>query len=210
MRTPKFGMSALILILIIVSAISFFFSVKMVDLSARSYANDYLMIEDSEYAVRYSNLVPNGIYRGKLENTAKLVTEGFFGYDWGAALNGDTLIINEYGNTSLGNMLCDLVRIDLSTGEKTVLLRDTTLRGRCTSGELVAVSGVMMNVNTPDTNPLCAFFLLSNPDSKPGTALISYLDPATGEVLYSVREKVFPDKIFEGRFLNRSLEEVMG
>ena len=202
-------MSALILILILASAFGFFFSVKMVDFSARSYANDYLMIDDSEYAVRYSNQAPNGIYRGKFENTAELVAEGFFGYDWGAALSGDTLIVNEYGNTSLGLMLCDLVRIDLNTGKKEILLRDTTLRGRCASGELVCVSGVMMDVNAPKTNPLCAFFRLGNPDSKPGTALISYLDPATGEVLYSVREKEFPDKIFEARFLDRTLEEVM-
>ena len=210
MKAPKFGMNALILILILVSATFFFFSVKMVDFSARSYANEYLMIEDSEYAVRYSNQKPNGIYRGKNDNTAELVTEGFFGYDWGAALNGDVLIVNEYGNTSLGMMLCDLVKIDLNTGNKEVLMRDTVMRGRCASGELVCVSGLMMEVNNPDTNPLCAFSRLGNPQSRPGTALVSYIDPATGKVLYSVREKEFPDKIFEARFLNRTLEEVMG
>jgi len=210
MRETKFGVNALILILLIASAIGFFFSVKMVDLSSRSAVNEFYPIDESEYAVRYSNLLPNGIYRGKHENTSVLVTEGDFGYDWGAALTGDTLIANEYKNTSLNVMLCDLVKIDLNTGKKEILRRNTVLRGRCASGELVCVSGLMMDINYPDTNYLCTFYELGNPDGKPGTALISYLDPATGETLYSVREEAFPEKIFEARYLDRTLEEVKG
>ena len=210
MRTPKFGMNALLLILIIGSAIGYFFSVKMVDFSSRYVANDYLLIEDSEYAVRYSNLLPNGIYRGKHENTAELVTEGYFGYDWGLAFNGDSLIANEYRNTNLGVMLCDLVRVDLTTGKKTVLSHDTVLRGRCTSGELVCVSGLMMESNSPDTNLLCPFYQLTGRDAGDGAAVISYLDRSTGEVLFSVRGENIPEKAFETRYLNRTLEEVKG
>lgn len=210
MRAPKFGMNALILILILVSAFGYFFTVKLVDFSSRSAVNEFYPIDDSEYAVRYSNLLPNGIYRGKLENTSKLVTEGDFGYDWGAALTGDTLIVNEYSLSNLNVMLCNLVKIDLKTGEKTLLRRDTVLRGRCASGELVCVSGTMMDINYPETNSLCPFFLLTNPDVSFGKQLVSYLDPATGETLFSTREETVLEKAFDKRYLERTLEEVMG
>jgi hypothetical protein len=56
----------------IFAAIAFFFTIKMVDLADRFPVNEFFPIEDTEYAVKYSSLEPNGIYRGT-ENASSLV-----------------------------------------------------------------------------------------------------------------------------------------
>ena len=211
MRETKFTMNALVLVVIIFSAITFFFAVKLVDLADLTAVNQFYPVENSNVAVRYSSVYPNGIYEGD-RNTGVLKVKGFFGYDWGAAAEGDKLYINEYSQTSFGLMLCHLVQVDLNTYEKTVLRRDTMLRGRCASGELVCVEGFMMASDFPKTNALCRLYALSSKDIRPegDSAVVLFLDPATGEVLYSVRDDEALTDVFEERYLAHTLEEVRG
>ena len=90
--------------------------------------------------------------------------------------------------------------------------RDTILRGRCASGELVCLGGYLMPSSFPATNPLCKFYAMSDPDIRPAdtSALVLFLDPSTGEVVYSVRDDEALTESFEGRYLARTLQEVMG
>ena len=129
-------MNSLILVVMIISAIFFFFSIKLFNMASRRAVNDFYPIEDTSYAVRYSNLQPSGIYEGG-KTTGVLKLEGSFGYDWGAAAEDGDLYLNEYDHTDLGLTLSSVVRVDTGTFEKTVLLKDSVLRGRCASGELV-------------------------------------------------------------------------
>ena len=211
MRETKFTMNALVLVVIIFSAITFFFAVKLVDMADLTAVNQFYPVENSNVAVRYSSVYPNGIYEGNRINGV-LKVEGFFGYDWGAAAEGDTLYINEYSQTSFGLMLCHLMRVDLNTYEKTVFRRDTMLRGRCASGELVCVEGFMMASDFPKTNALCRLYALSSKNIRPegDSAVVLFLDPNTGEVLYSVRDDEALTDVFESRYLARTLEEVRG
>ena len=211
MQENKFTANALVLVVIVFSAILFLFSIKVVDLSQHAAVNDFYPIEGTDLAVKYSSLSPNGIYQGG-KTTGQLKLEGTFGYDWGAAVEGDSLYLNEYTSTDVGVMLCRLVRVDLTTFEKEVLLRDTILRGRCASGELVCLGGYLMPSSFPATNPLCKFYAMSDPDIRPAdtSALVLFLDPSTGEVVYSVRDDEALTESFEGRYLARTLQEVMG
>lgn len=195
----------------IFSAIIFLFTIKLVDLSDHTAVNDYYPIEGTDLGVRYSSLSPNGIYQGG-KTTGQLKLEGTFGYDWGAAVEGNTLYLNEYTSTDVGVMLCQLVRVDLDSYDKEILRRDTILRGRCASGELVCLGGYLMPSSFPATNPLCKFYAMSDPDIRPAdsSALVLFLDPATGEVVYSVRDDEALTESFEGRYLARTLQEVMG
>lgn len=207
----KFTTNAFVLVVAIFSAILFFFSIKVVDLSHHEVANDYYPIEGTDLAVRYSNLKPNGLYRGS-QTTGTLVLEGTFGYDWGATAEGNSLYLNEYTSTDVGVMLCQLVRVDLTTCEKDVLRRDTILRGRCASGELVCLGGYLMPADFPATNPLCRLYALSSPELRPegSSAVVLFLDPDSGDVLYSVRDDEALTDVFDSRYLNRTLQEVMG
>ena len=208
MNRAKFTMNALLLIVIIFSALAFFFTVVMVDLADRTAVNEYIPVEGTDYAIRYSSLEPNGLYQGP-ENTCRLVAEGDFGSEWGACPVGDSLYLNEYRSTELGMLLCDLVRVDLNTKEKTVVYRDTILRGRCASGELVCVSGRMLLADFPETNPLCRFYRLTEKNNAPdGGADVMFLDPQTLAETYSVAvdDPFAPD--FEARYLQKTLAEV--
>ncbi|MCR4709115.1 MAG: hypothetical protein K5653_02520 [Clostridiales bacterium] len=205
----KFSMNALMVVVIIFAAIAFFFTVKMVDLADRWPVNEFYKIEDTDYAVRYSNLEPNGIYKGS-EAASSLVVEGTFGYDWGVALEGDKLYINEYVATNVGLTLCDLVAFDMDDMSKQVIAENTLLRGRCKSGELVLMGDYIMPSNNPDVNSLCKFYSMSSPSlAKAGErATVIYLDPATGQVLLSLEDKSFKGDSFDNKYLDRTLDEV--
>ncbi len=211
MQDTKFSMNAFLLVVIIISAIFLFFTVKVVDLSDRSAYNDYYPIEGTDLFVLYSSLVPSGIYEGD-RVTGTLCAEGNFGYDWGAALEDDSLYLNEYTDTDLGVMLCRVVRVDTNTFEKQVLWKDSVLRGRCASGELVCLRGSFMPTSFPKTNSLCRLYAASAPaiDPQSDSAEVLFLDPATGDVLYRVRDDEALTDGFEERYLDRTLQEVMG
>ncbi|MBO5995559.1 MAG: hypothetical protein J6Q41_08605 [Firmicutes bacterium] len=209
MKETKFSMNALVIVVMIFAAIAFFFTVKMVNLADRFPINEFYRIEDTEYAVRYSSLEPNGIYRGS-ESASTLVLEGTYGYDWGLVLKDDNLYINEYITTDVGLLMCDLVKIDMNTMEKTVLKKNTILRGSCKSGELVCMGDYIMPANNPKVNSLCKFYAMSTGDldTRKSSATIMYLDPNTSEVLYSLVEKMPQAPGFEAKYLDRSLDEV--
>ena len=212
MRETKFSMNALVLVVIIFSAISFFFTIRLVDLADIFATNQFYPVEGTNVAVRYSNLYPNGIYEGDRVNGV-LKIEGNFGTDWGAIAEGDRLYVNEYTGTSFGLMLCQMVQIDLNTYEKTVMYRDTMLRGKCASGELVCLTDYLEPSNQPATNGLCQLYAMSAGEIRGGEvcATVLYLDPNTGEELYRVRDDEAVDvEILETRYLSRTLEEVRG
>ena len=211
LRETKFSMNALVLVVILFSAITFFFTIRMVDLATMFAVNEYYPIEGTDLAVRYSSLYPYGIYEGE-RTTAELKVEGTFGYDWGAAVEGDRLFINEYTHTEMGLMLTQLVRIDLNTFEKTPLREDTMLKGRCASGELVCVEDFLISANFPKTNALCDLYAFSSDAIRPegNGATVLFLDPDSGEVLYRVWDDEALTDGFDARYLARTLEEVRG
>ena len=114
MNNTKFTMNSLVIIVIIFAAMGLFFTVKLVNMADRFPINEFVPIEDTDLAIKYSSLEPNGIYRGS-ENSGTLVIEGTFGYDWGSVLEGDTLFVNEYQSTDLGLLTSDLVKININT-----------------------------------------------------------------------------------------------
>ncbi len=208
MNRTKFSMNALLLVVIIFSALAFVFTIVLVDLADRRAVNEYIPIEGTDCAIRYSSLEPNGLYKGP-ENTCQLVAEGNFGSDWGAFTVGDRLYLNEYTSTDLGVLLCSVVGIDLNTGEKTVLYRDTVLRGQCVSGEPVCVRGCMLPANFPETNPLCRFYRLTEKNNAPeGGADVIFLDPQTMEETYTVTVPDPFSPVFEKQYLQKTLTEV--
>ena len=193
-RKSKFSVNALLLLVIIFSAIIFFVTIKLVDLAYHPARNDYYHIEGTDCSVRYSSLLPDGIYTGD-QITGTLRVEGRFGYDWGAAAAGDRLYINEYVSTDLGLMLCNLVRV--------------VLQGTCASGELVCVGKSVMPAGHPGTNALARLYAMSEgTDPSADGALILYLDPESGEIVWSVADAEGVTEDFEAKYLARTLEEV--
>ena len=209
MNNTKFTMNALLIVVMIFAAIGLFFTIKLVNMADRLPVNDFYNIEGTDLSIRYSSLEPSGIYRGN-ENSHTLVMEGNYGYDWGAIADGDSLYINEYTGTDLGLILCNLVKIDLNTFEKETLYKDTILRGRCKSGELVLMKGYIMPSNAPRNNSLIKFYSMASPDIRTddNSAVVVYLDPSTGEEVYSLKDKSAKTDTFDSRFIERTLEEV--
>lgn len=208
MRTPKVSVNTFLLILLIFGGFTFFITVLIVRMADRTPVNSFSPIEGTDYAIRYSSLEPNGLYRGST-NVNSLVVEGNFGFDWGAALEGERVYLNEYGASNMGVMHSDLVCVDLTTKQKETLFTDAILRGRCASGELVCIRGVLLPANKPESNVLCRFYALTAPDLHDGAEVL-FLDPATGEIVYSVSDAGAMNATFEARYLNRTLEEVRG
>ncbi len=209
MRENKFSLNALVLIFIIAAVFVFLFIVILTGMADRSAINAFYRIEGTDLAVRYSNLEPDGIYEGS-ENVNSLKLKGTFGTDWGCALQGDLFYANEYRTSELGLMHSDLVRVDLTSFHKEILLKDTILRGRCASGELVCICDAMMPANFPKTNPLCALYAMSASSLRPedDSATVLFLDPDTGGIVWSVFDENALGDDFDARYLARTLEEV--
>ena len=208
MNDRKVTVNSLVLIVMIFSLVLLFCTVNLVDMSFSYAENSFFPIEGTEYYVRYSTLYPSGVYRGS-GPTAELMIEGEYGHDWGAVAVDDKLYINEFSRTDFGIMLTKLVCIDLNTFEKTQLGSDMMLRGRCRSGELVCVSGFMMPSNMPYTNSLCKIYSFSRDEIhlEDKDAVVTYIDPATSEVVYSKRCEEALANDFESRFIETTLEE---
>ena len=109
-------------------------------------------------------------------------------------------------------MLCQLVRLDLTTGEKEILLRDTILRGRCASGELVCLQGFLMPSNSLKVNSLCRLYAMSSQEIRPegDSAVVLFVDGTEGEIVYRIRDDEAATDVFEARYLERTLKEVRG
>ena len=208
MRSPKLSVNTLLLILLIFGGFTFFITLYIVPMADRTGVNSFHPVEGTDYAIRYSSLEPNGLYQGN-ENVNSLVVEGNFGFDWGAALEGERLYLNEYATSNMGVMHSDLVRVDLNAKQKETLFTDAILRGRCLSGELVCVRGVLLPANEPESSILCKFYALTAPALKDGAEVL-FLDPATGEIVFSVRDDEAMSNAFDARYLARTLGEVRG
>ena len=211
MKQTKFSINLMLIIVIIFSAIYFFATVKLVSaVSYRVPINEFFRIEGTDYAIKYSSMDPSGIYKGD-ENTGSLVLEGDFGFDWGLAVEGDTLYVNEVVSTDLGMIINQLDKINLETMEKQVMLENAILRGRCASGELVCIVNYTVPSNHPETNPLCTFYDLSNnfSRSEDSSAKVIFINPKTSETVYTT-ENIENEKLFESIYLKQTLQEVMG
>ena len=206
MRSPKLSVNALLLVLLIFGGFTFFITLFIVRMADRSGVNTFNPVEGTDSAIRYSSLEPNGRYQGH-EVVTSPVVKGTHGFDWGAALEGERLYLNEYKTSNMGVMHSNLVRVDLTTKQKETLLTDAILRGKCASGELVCVRGVLLPANEPESNILCKFYALTAPGLR-GGAEVLFLNPATGEIVYSVRDDEAMSNAFEARYLKRTLEEV--
>ena len=62
MGNAKFTMNSLVIIVIIFSAILFFFTITMVDMVNPYGQNDYYPIEGTDLAVKHSRIDPNGLF----------------------------------------------------------------------------------------------------------------------------------------------------
>ena len=210
MNDSKFSLNALLIVLMVFSALGLFVTDKLYDMAGRMVVMyNYAPIEGTDLGIKYSTLEPSGIYRGP-ENNGELVAEGDFGYDWGAAVIGDQLYINEYSMTSVDMTLCDLVRIDTKTFDREVVQKNTILRGRCRSGELVCVGNAFLPSNKPEVNSLCKFYAMtSNEVRADSTIRVLFIDPETGKVVYSVADSNALANVVKKRYLDHTLEEVM-
>lgn len=212
MRQSKFTFQAFLLIVLIFSVMAFFFTLflsGMADKAWNPHVNDSYEIEGTDLTIRYSDKKGNGIFEGDQINGV-LKVEGSFGHDWGIALEGDYLYLNEYRTSTLGMMFCQLVRINLQTYEKEILMNNTILRGQCTSGELVCVSDILMPSMQPQTNELCRLYAMTddNIDLQSNGGTILFIDPADTKVVYETEgEDVLSDD-FVALYLDHSLEEI--
>ena len=210
MHDRKLTLNGILVILIVFSAIYLFATITAFRVMDPSVLNETHPIEGTDYAIRYSTFEQSGIVRGTNSNTAELVLEGNYSVDWGAAAEGDTLYVNAYRATSFGLTLCDVVQIDLAGLKESPLFPNAVLRGRCTSGELVVVSGVMLPANYPESNALCRLYAMGDADLHPDgkEAEILFFDPSSGEIVHRIPgTSAFSDD-FEERYLNKTLEEV--
>ena len=213
MEQTKFNMNSVLIILFAFTAIILFFSVILTNMSILAYRRPVDVtypVEGTKVFIRYSSVKESGVYEG-LVNAGMLKVKGEFGYGWGAAAEGDVLWCNEYFWTDIGLVHCNLVKIDLKTYEKTLVARDTMLRGRCSTGELVCVADAAVLSNVPADNPLWSLFAMSTkavtPQKKGANVLL--LDPVSGEVVYSVWETGAAEENFiEDRYVGKTLDEV--
>lgn len=209
MGNAKFTMNSLVIIVIIFSAILFFFTIAMVDMANPYAQNDYYPIEGTDLAVKHSSVDTNGLYRGP-ENTSVLVLEGTYGNDWGTTLSGDDLYLNEYSMTTVGLIIPEIVKVNVNTLDKEVLYKDAMIRGRCASGEMVCLEGYIMPTNFPKTNSLLKFYTMSDSDLRPEGNIVNilFIDPETGEVVFRMDDQPILEKSFELKYIERSLDEI--
>ena len=209
MKQSKFTFNAFLIVVIIFSAFALFFTVKLFHLADRTAVNSFHRIEQSEFAVKYSSLEPDGIYKGS-ENSNTLLLKGTFGYDWGAVIEGDTLFINEYSKSNLGFTVSDVVKIDLNNATKKVVCKNAVLRGKNLSGELVILYNYIMPSNFVKTNPFSKLYAMNDFSAvcSPSGSKIIFLSPKTLEIVYSKKAGIAKD--FDEKYINKTLEEVKG
>lgn len=208
MKQSRFTMNAFLLIVVIFSAIFFVSTLLLSGIADRTAINDFYRIEGTDYGILYSNRKASGIYEGS-DVSGELRLEGTFGHDWGIALEGNQLYINEYTYTDMRTMMTRVVRIDLSTFEKDTLYPNAILRGRCASGELVCIGNFLMPSNAPETNPMCTLYSMTAPDLDPdhNGSLVMIIDPKDGELLYQAEDTAALED-FEEKYLSCTLEEI--
>ena len=211
MSKPKFTMNALLVAVFLFSLIAVYLTVEAYDIGEHAFLiTDYQPIEGTDLSLRYSTKDPSGIYRGtQLDD--ELMLEGSFGYDAGTTYSEGKLYLNEYDYSNAELVFCDAVCVDTETFEKTVIMNNAMLRGRCKSGELVCVGDSLLSTNKPDTNSLCRLYEMTSPQLDPAadSVTVLFIDPASGEAVYRTEgEKDLTGKEFDVRWINRTLEKV--
>ena len=211
MKNYRKTLNIAVLTMMILSVLYIFITVVIFNVAQNTPTSASYQIEDTGYFVRYTTMKENGIYDDD-GPAGKLLLEGQFGYDRGAAAQGNTLYCTEYRSSTLGWMTCDLVKVDLTTFEKKVLMKDAMLYGRCASGELIVMDGVVMANWFPQTNQLCELYRMTAGDkvfSERG-AVVCLMDPESGEILWRKQDL---NALTEKRmryYMNNSLEEIAG
>ena len=206
-------MNAFVLIVILAAALYLFVSVVVFDMAALNFRNDNFPVEDTGLYVRYQvkkTVDESGIYAGDYTG-AELKIAGNFGYDWGLAVEGDTLYCNEYSTTRMGFLTCDVVKIDLNTFDKVVLYENTMLKGRCASGELVCMGEIVGANWFPKTNPFYTLYSSSLEKMKAETdfAIVRIIDPENGETVWTYEDSDALAKGREDYYLSSDLSELM-
>ena len=211
MNNTKFSINALLIVVLIFSIILFFFTIVLYNMADPSVQNEYYPIEGTDLAIRYSNLDPNGIYKGS-ENNGVLVLEGSFGADWGVSLEDDCLILNEYARTSVGMVISQIVKVDINTYKKEVLCKDAIIRGKCASGELVCLGGYVMPISFPQTNSLMKFYSMSSGVIKTegNSAEVMFMDPGSADIVFSLRDDKLNEKTLTKKYITPTLDEIRG
>ena len=208
MKQTKFTFNSLMIVVIIFTAMLLFVTVKLVALSDVNPVNSFEPIEGTTLAVKYSSLEPDGLYEGSQAN-AKLVLEGSFGFDWGAVVKEDYLFINEYFKSDLGFVRSDVVKINLKTHQKQILLKNAVLRGQTRSGELVMVNDYILPSNAPQTNSLCKLYRFADFGAlgAENRSTVIFMDAESSKVLFQTQTIVA--KNFEEQYIQKTLEEIM-
>ena len=214
MTQTKFSMNAFFLIVILLSGLYLFISVDVHDMASFVVTNDNYPIGETGYVVRYQQQHSrdvSGIYTGE-QSYEECVLSGSYGYDWGAHLEGNTYFCNEYHKTKLGFMTCDVVKIDLETFEKELIMKDAMMRGTCASGEMVCLQGAVLPGWFPRTNPLFRLFCLSSSviQTDQDGAVVHLLDPQTGEDMGSVADERAMMTVREQFYRESTREEILG
>lgn len=210
MSKAKFTMNALLVVVIVFSAIGLFFTVGLYDMGEKAFlVVDRQPIKGTDLYIKYSTHEPGGIYRGP-EYDDELLVEGNFGFDKGTIFDKGRLYLNEYRFTNTGLVLCDAVCIDTDSFEKNVIMENAILCGRCASGELVCLGDCLLSSNDPDTNSLCRLYSMTSSKIDPSSqsATVLFIDTASGETVYSMRDEDAWQEDPEERWLSRTLEEV--
>ncbi len=186
------------MMLIIFSVFVIFVLFGLTEMANIGINNDVYEIEGTDYSVRYTELKPSGLYKGK-GNSGVLVVEGNFGYDWGVAVVDGALYCNEYRTTSLGMMVSDFVKIDLETYEKEVIYRDAVMIGKCRSGEVVCLDGFMMPSWQFDINSFFKLYSMSSCDIRAEKDLVTvrYIDTDTGETVLCFEDSMTDEERIE-------------
>jgi len=203
-------MNALLVIVTVFSAIGLLFTVGLYDMGQHVYLiNDYQAIKGTDLSIRYSTKDVSGIYRGP-QNNDEPVLEGNFGYDQGTTYSEGHLYLNEYKYTDTGLTLCDAVCVDTDSFEKKVIMKNSMLRGRCASGELVCRGDCLLQSNMPETNSLCRLYAMTSSKLDPlsESATVLFIDPASGEIVYTAEDDSSSAEEFDERWLSLTLEEV--
>ena len=208
MKESRLSMNRILVVTLVLSAIALLIIVKLTKTAGTLWpVNEYFGIEDSEYAVRYSNLEHNGIYKGE-ENNNTLVLKGNFSFGSDCALDGNIFYTNEYKATDMGIVLCKAVSVNLDTAEKKTVLDNAAIIGKCASGELVLTDSFAYVKNNPEENALCQLYFFSSRINMQKGFNVLYYDIQKGEVVYSTPGKTDNETAFEKVYLNRTLAEV--
>ena len=209
MNKTKFTMNSFVLVVMIASALFLFFTIFMDSLANRTVLNQSYPIEGTPYYVRYTTHIPSGIYDSYDDDNA-LMIKGSYGYDWAGLLIDDFYFCNEYHKTVFGFMTSNVVRISLKDFSKQIVLEDATIKGRCSSGELVCFGDVLMPNWFPGSNALCKLYGAAigcdRYDSE--TATVSFIDPETLQMLYSVKDQHALSDERGDYYLSSSLQEI--